>query len=70
MDKLDQLFKPSKIGSMTLTNRVIMAPMYTQIADENGYVSDRLCAYYEERAKGGMGLIIVENTAVAPSPIA
>ena len=64
MDKLDELFKPSKIGSMALANRVIMAPMYTQIADENGCVSDRLCAYYEERARGGMGLIIVENTAV------
>ena len=65
MDKLDQLFKPSTIGSMALANRVIMAPMFTQLADENGYVSDRLCAYYEERARGGMGLIIVENTAVA-----
>jgi 2,4-dienoyl-CoA reductase-like NADH-dependent reductase (Old Yellow Enzyme family)/thioredoxin reductase len=65
MDRLDELFKPSKIGSMVLANRVIMAPMYTQIADENGRVSDRLCAYYEERARGGMGLIIVENTAVA-----
>lgn len=65
MDKLDELFKPSKIGGMALANRVIMAPMYTQIADENGFVSDRLCAYYEERARGGMGLIIVENTAVA-----
>jgi 2,4-dienoyl-CoA reductase-like NADH-dependent reductase (Old Yellow Enzyme family)/NADPH-dependent 2,4-dienoyl-CoA reductase/sulfur reductase-like enzyme len=65
VDKLDQLFKPSKIGSMTLANRVIMAPMFTQIAAEKGYVSDRLCAYYEERARGGMGLIIVENTAVA-----
>jgi 2,4-dienoyl-CoA reductase-like NADH-dependent reductase (Old Yellow Enzyme family)/thioredoxin reductase len=65
VDKLDHLFQPAKIGSMTLANRVIMAPMYTQIAHEKGYVSDRLIAYYDERARGGMGLIIVENTAVA-----
>jgi len=65
MDNLEELFKPSQIGSMGLANRVIMAPMYTQIADEGGFVSDLLCAYYEERARGGMGLIIVENTAVA-----
>jgi 2,4-dienoyl-CoA reductase-like NADH-dependent reductase (Old Yellow Enzyme family)/thioredoxin reductase len=65
VDKLNHLFQPAKIGCMTLANRVIMAPMYTQLANENGYVSDRLLAYYEERARGGMGLIIVENTAVA-----
>jgi 2,4-dienoyl-CoA reductase-like NADH-dependent reductase (Old Yellow Enzyme family)/thioredoxin reductase len=65
MDELGELLKPSQIGKMPLANRVIMAPMYTQIGDEGGFVSDRLCAYYEERAKGGMGLIIVENTVVA-----
>lgn len=65
MDALSELFRPSKIGSMQLANRVVMAPMYTQLADESGTVSDRLCAYYDRRAGGGMSLIIVENTVVA-----
>jgi 2,4-dienoyl-CoA reductase-like NADH-dependent reductase (Old Yellow Enzyme family)/thioredoxin reductase len=65
MDELGELLKPSKIGKMPMANKVIMAPMYTQIGDEGGFVSDRLCAYYEERARGGMGLIIVENTVAA-----
>ena len=66
MDELTELFKPAEIGTLHLANRVIMAPMFSQIADADGRVSDRICAYYEERARGGMGLIIVENTAVAP----
>jgi len=66
MDELSELFTPSKIGNMPVSNRVIMAPMYTQLADEGGAVSDRLCTYYDRRAGGGMGLIIVENTVVAP----
>jgi len=51
---------------MQLSNRIIMAPMATLYAHEDGTVSDRLCRYYVERARGGVGLIIVENIAVAP----
>lgn len=41
-----------------------MPPMGTNLASEFGSVTDRLIDYYVERAKGGVGLIIVENTAV------
>ena len=61
-----KLFEPGKIGTMQLSNRIIMAPMATLYANEDGTVSDRLIRYYVERAKSGLGLMIVENIAVAP----
>jgi len=62
---LTNLFTLGKIGGIQLRNRIIMAPMGTLLANKDGTVSERLCRYYEERAKGGVGLIIVEVTAVA-----
>ncbi len=65
MNSLTRLFEPGSIGTMELGSRIIMAPMGTLFANEDGSVSERLCRYYEERAKGGVALIIVEVTAVA-----
>ncbi|HIE03468.1 MAG TPA: FAD-dependent oxidoreductase [Candidatus Latescibacteria bacterium] len=59
------LFSPFGIKGLQLRNRVVMAPMGTWYADEEGFVTERLVAYYRERARGGAGLIIVEHTAVA-----
>lgn len=58
------LFKEGKIGSLTLKNRIVMPPMGTNLAGFEGEVTDELIAYYEERAKGGTGLIIVEFTCI------
>ena len=66
MTELTELFKPASIGTLQLSNCVVMAPMFTQIADPDGSVSERICAYYDARARGSIGLIIVENTSVAP----
>jgi len=41
-----------------------MAPIDTNLADENGCVTDDLLAFYERRARGGVGLLIVENSQV------
>jgi len=65
MTMLASLFAPGKIGTIQTRNRIIMAPMGTLFAHENGTVSERACRYYEERAKGGAGLIIVEIAAVS-----
>ncbi|TYG34330.1 FAD-binding protein [Lonepinella koalarum] len=46
-------------SGLTLKNRVFMAPMTTQSADENGFVNDELVTYYRERAKD-VGAIVVE----------
>jgi 2,4-dienoyl-CoA reductase-like NADH-dependent reductase (Old Yellow Enzyme family)/NADPH-dependent 2,4-dienoyl-CoA reductase/sulfur reductase-like enzyme len=58
------LFSPFEIGSLKLRNRVVLPPMGTCLGDINGAVTKKLVDYYVERAKGGVGLIIVENTLV------
>ena len=61
---LEKLFSPIKIGSMELKNRIAMAPMATNYANSDGTISERLSAYFEARARGGVGLIILEVTSV------
>ncbi len=41
-----------------------MAATGTSLADDEGYVTDRAIDYYVERAKGGVGLVVVKFTAV------
>ena len=59
------LFEPGLIGKMRLKNRLIMAPISTNLAGEDGTVSDELIFHYAERARGGVGLITVENVCIA-----
>src|SRR5215813_13306031 len=54
------LLTPARIGSVTLKNRVVMPPMTTRTADDDGYVTEDTIAYYRARAMGGTGLITVE----------
>ena len=58
-----RLFEPGQIGQMQVRNRIVMPPMGTGYHDEGGYVSQRLIDYHEARARGGVGLIIIEVTA-------
>lgn len=62
--RFEKLFQPGKLGTMEVKNRIVMPPMATGYASEDGAVTDRLIAYYEERAKGGPGLIIVEISCI------
>ncbi len=58
------LFKPSYIAGLGIKNRIVMPPMGTEYASEGGYVTERLIEYYSERARGGVGLVIVETTCI------
>ncbi|MDD5311517.1 MAG: FAD-dependent oxidoreductase [Dehalococcoidia bacterium] len=60
-----KLFEPTNIGKMKLKNRLVLPPMAMMLAEEDGTVNRRTIDYYEARARGGMGLIIVEITAPA-----
>jgi len=60
-----KLFQPGQIGTMLLKNRIVMAPISSNLAAEGGYVSDRMIFHYAERARGGTGLITVENVCIA-----
>ncbi len=59
-----KLWEPFRIGRMELKNRVVMPPMVTRYAADDGFVTERSKNYYEARARGGAGLIIVEATYV------
>ncbi len=64
MDKKFQtLFSPFKLGSLTLPNRTIMAPM-TRNHSPNGVPGENVVDYYVRRAEGGVGLIITEGTII------
>lgn len=59
-----RLFEPGRIGRMELKNRAVMAPMATELADARGLATPRQIAYYQERARGGVGLVVNEYTGV------
>ena len=54
----DMLFTPMNIGQMTVKNRVVMTAAEFSLGQTNGEPTERMMNYYEERAKGGVGLII------------
>jgi 2,4-dienoyl-CoA reductase (NADPH2) len=58
------LFQPGRIGQMQLRNRFVQAPIFTQFASTFGEVDDKLIDYHRARARGGVGLIITENTSI------
>ena len=61
-----RLLEPFELGTLSLRNRLVFAPITTRYATERGEVTERLKAHYEARAKGGVGLIVVEATYVEP----
>ncbi len=63
---MNQLFSKYRLKNMELKNRIVMPPMCMFCASENGYVTDWHIEHYTARAAGGVGLIIVEATAVEP----
>jgi len=65
--RFEYLCRPGKIGPVELKNRMTLAPNGTGFGGTNGAITDRDIDYYEERAKGGAGLIIVECTLVVPA---
>ena len=59
----DALFRPLRIGTMDLSNRIVMAPMTRTFAPE-GIPGEANAAYYRRRAEGGVGLILSEGTVI------
>lgn len=59
-----KIFEPLTIRRMTMKNRIMMTPMGTNYGEESGEMSFLHINYYEQRAKGGTGLIMVENASV------
>lgn len=60
----NMLFSPMKIGNVEIKNRIVMAPMCMGFGQYNGCATETMMNYYEERAKGGVGLIFTEITRI------
>lgn len=58
------LGREGKIGPMKVRNRIVMPAMATGLGSINGEVTRPMIDYYQERAAGGAGLIIVEIACV------
>src|SRR6476619_1304911 len=64
--KLEKLFSPLKIGPKTAPNRFVFASHLTNFGFDNVF-TERHAAYYAERARGGAGIIVLEEMSVHPS---
>jgi 2,4-dienoyl-CoA reductase-like NADH-dependent reductase (Old Yellow Enzyme family) len=60
MSETNALLTPGRIGGVEIRNRIVMAPMTTRLADEEGFVTDEAVGYYMARVRGGVGLVTVE----------
>ncbi|MBU5676222.1 NADPH dehydrogenase NamA [Alkaliphilus sp. MSJ-5] len=60
------LFSSFTLKNLEIKNRIVMAPMCQYSADEDGNVDNWHIIHYASRAIGGVGLIILEATAVEP----
>ncbi|CAM3994047.1 NADH:flavin oxidoreductase [Saccharibacillus endophyticus] len=60
---VQSLFQPFRVGNLSLSNRIVMAPMTRQFSPE-GVPGDNVAAYYRRRAENGVGLIVTEGTVI------
>ena len=60
MSETNVLLTPGCIGAVEIKNRIVMAPMTTRLADQDGFVTENTIDYYAARVRGGVGLITVE----------
>jgi len=60
---LDALFQPFALKTLTLKNRIVMAPMTRSFSPE-GVPGDNVAAYYRRRAEADVGLILSEGTVI------
>lgn len=61
----EHLLSPIRVGTLTLRNRIVMAPMGVEIVGDDGEANEEVIRYYEERARGGAGLLVTEVAAFA-----
>lgn len=64
-NRYPHLLSPGRIGTLELKNRIAVSAMGVSLSEDDGTVGERLIAYHEEQARGGVGLIISGVTGVA-----
>jgi len=63
---MSSLFSPIRLGSMELANRIVCLPMYLALPERDNEVNDLVLEYYDEMARSGASIIVVENASVEP----
>lgn len=66
MSGFPRLMSPVAIGGMQLRNRLVMSPMETLYGTREGLPSPRTLAYFDARARGGVGLVTLGATSIDP----
>jgi N-ethylmaleimide reductase len=61
------LFQPVRLGDLALANRIVMAPMTRNRADEHGVVPALTREYYRQRASAG--LLVTESVHISPQAV-
>lgn len=59
-----KLFEPLQIGSLNLSNRIVMAPLTRFRAEDNHVMMDMAQKYYEQRAKAYPGTLIISEAVL------
>lgn len=62
--KYPNLFSPMHINTLGMKNRIVMTAMGVGVSNPDGTANEKTVAYYGERARGGVGLIITEYTRI------
>ena len=66
MGTLTHLFRPIRIRTMEVKNRIVLSPAATNLASPAGGMTPALIHHYALRARGGVGLIITEDSTIGP----
>lgn len=66
MQQYSMLFSPGQIGSLVTKNRLVMAPMVRNYADERGMVTPKYLAHIDRVARGGVGMMVLDASFVSP----
>ena len=60
-----RLLSPGRIGTLELRNRIVMCPMGDSLCNGDGTISANQAAYFEARARGGAGMLLVGSMGIA-----
>lgn len=65
MAKFEHILSAGKIGNLALRNRIIMTPMGSNLAEDEGFCGEAIQRYYEARAKGGAAMVIMGSVGIS-----
>lgn len=65
MEQYTNLLSPGFVGKLKLRNRMIATATVTDMAGEDGLPTEQFIRYHEEKARGGWGMVITEDYAIA-----